>query len=435
MRVALACHNLPPEFQGGTERVVLALARALQHAGDDVLVVCGSDRAHDGTDVLHEEADGVAVRRVPRRPDEGYGLELQRPRVAAIVADLLAASAREVLHVHHWSTLSITMLRQARERGLGTVATLHDMWTACPRFFRRPPEGITCPQAAGREPCAACAARDLQVTVPRLRLGIALRDREVQAELQAAGAVTAPSAFAAAAVREHVPWGGPIEVVPHGLLEVTAPRVPVPSPCPSSSASSQASAPASADDAPRLRVGTFGNLVEEKGVALLVEAVAGLPVELHLAGPFLEPEFRDRVLRRAAELGVTCVAHGPYAAQGGDGDGGAGAVRHPAERLDLAVFPSLCAETYGLVVEEALSRGVPVVVSDRGALRERIGDAGVAVPPEVPALAAAIAAFVRDPDLRARQRRAIPAQFATIADAALRYRELYARALSARRSA
>ena len=26
MRVALACHNFPPEFWGGTERVVLALA-------------------------------------------------------------------------------------------------------------------------------------------------------------------------------------------------------------------------------------------------------------------------------------------------------------------------------------------------------------------------------------------------------------------------
>ena len=55
IKVALACHNFPPEFMGGTERVVLALAHALQQRGDEVVVICGSECPHDGRDTIEED--------------------------------------------------------------------------------------------------------------------------------------------------------------------------------------------------------------------------------------------------------------------------------------------------------------------------------------------------------------------------------------------
>jgi hypothetical protein len=45
--------------------------------------------------------------------------------------------------------------------------------------------------------------------------------------------------------------------------------------------------------------------------------------------------------------------------------------------LDLAVFPSLCHETYSFVLDEAFTLGLPVVVPNRGAFPERIGEAGL----------------------------------------------------------
>jgi hypothetical protein len=45
--------------------------------------------------------------------------------------------------------------------------------------------------------------------------------------------------------------------------------------------------------------------------------------------------------------------------------------------LDLAVFPSLCWETYSFVLDEALQIGLPVIVPNRGAFCERVGDAGL----------------------------------------------------------
>jgi glycosyltransferase involved in cell wall biosynthesis len=79
---------------------------------------------------------------------------------------------------------------------------------------------------------------------------------------------------------------------------------------------------------------------------------------------------------------------------------------------DLMVLPSR-AETYGMVVTEALARGVPVLAADVGGLTEALGHGadgvrpGLLVPPDDPAaLAAALRAWLGDAELRSRLRRA-----------------------------
>jgi len=79
---------------------------------------------------------------------------------------------------------------------------------------------------------------------------------------------------------------------------------------------------------------------------------------------------------------------------------------------DLLVLPSR-AETYGMVVTEALARGLPVVATDVGGVTEALGHGddgtrpGLLIPPDDPAaLAAALRAWLDDPDLRERLRRA-----------------------------
>jgi glycosyltransferase involved in cell wall biosynthesis len=79
---------------------------------------------------------------------------------------------------------------------------------------------------------------------------------------------------------------------------------------------------------------------------------------------------------------------------------------------DLLVLPSR-AETYGMVVTEALARGVPVIAADVGGVTEALGQGadgtrpGLLVPPENPAaLGAALRAWFGDAELRARLRQA-----------------------------
>jgi len=79
---------------------------------------------------------------------------------------------------------------------------------------------------------------------------------------------------------------------------------------------------------------------------------------------------------------------------------------------DLVVLPSR-AETYGMVVTEALARGLPAVASDVGGVSQALGYGadgtrpGLLVPPDDPAaLGDALRAWLGDADLRARLRRA-----------------------------
>jgi glycosyltransferase involved in cell wall biosynthesis len=79
---------------------------------------------------------------------------------------------------------------------------------------------------------------------------------------------------------------------------------------------------------------------------------------------------------------------------------------------DLMVLASR-AETYGMVVTEALARGLPVVATDVGGVTEALGCGadgalpGVLVPPEDPvALAAVLRTWLRDAELRGWWRQA-----------------------------
>jgi glycosyltransferase involved in cell wall biosynthesis len=64
-------------------------------------------------------------------------------------------------------------------------------------------------------------------------------------------------------------------------------------------------------------------------------------------------------------------------------------------------LPSL-GEGFGLTALEAMASGTPVVVSDRGALPEVVGEAGLCVAPEPAALEEALARVLTDPALAAR---------------------------------
>jgi glycosyltransferase involved in cell wall biosynthesis len=67
---------------------------------------------------------------------------------------------------------------------------------------------------------------------------------------------------------------------------------------------------------------------------------------------------------------------------------------------DIFVFPSLM-EGFGQAVAEAMSCGLPVIVSDRASLPEVVGDAGIVVNPESPReLAAALTRLIYDEGLR-----------------------------------
>ena len=118
-----------------------------------------------------------------------------------------------------------------------------------------------------------------------------------------------------------------------------------------------------------------------------------------------DPAFAGGVRRRAVDSGMGYRVRftGPLT--------GAELDRAYAD-ADVLVLASH-AETYGMVVTEALARGLPVIAAEVGGLTEALGYGedgtrpGLLVPPGDPAaLGAAVRAWLGDAELRARLRRA-----------------------------
>ena len=143
-------------------------------------------------------------------------------------------------------------------------------------------------------------------------------------------------------------------------------------------------------------VGYIGRVVPEKGVDLLVDALADFDARLLVVG--------DGISRRALEDRTTGWPVGKATFTGGVADT---AVPDYLACMDALVLPSRTtaswAEQFGHVLIEAMAAGVPVVGSSSGAIPEVIGEAGLVFPEgDAAALRAQLATLFDDPALRKR---------------------------------
>jgi glycosyltransferase involved in cell wall biosynthesis len=173
-------------------------------------------------------------------------------------------------------------------------------------------------------------------------------------------------------------------------------------------------APGTADGSELLCVAA---VTPNKGHDVLLAALAMLP-DLPWRCVFVgtlarDPDFVERLRRQAGTSGVgdRVTFAGPRI--GADLD-----LSYAA--ADLLVLASR-AETYGMVVTEALARGLPVVATAVGGLPDALGRAadgslpGVLVPPEdATAFAAALRCWLGDAALRQRLRRAAEERRSTL---------------------
>jgi glycosyltransferase involved in cell wall biosynthesis len=162
-------------------------------------------------------------------------------------------------------------------------------------------------------------------------------------------------------------------------------------------------APVAAGTDGRSRLLCVGAVTRTKGQELLVDALAGLTDRAwtcDLAGPL------HRAPENVAGIRASIESHRLD-----------GRVRllGPLPRLrlnevyaatDLLVLPSR-AETYGMVVTEALARAIPVVAAATGGVPDALGTtSGILVPPnDAGALADALRRWFDEPELRADLRR------------------------------
>jgi len=134
------------------------------------------------------------------------------------------------------------------------------------------------------------------------------------------------------------------------------------------------------------------------------EAVAslraqGLPIALDLVGPSTRSGLRrlQDTVARVDPAGEFIRYHGAVPYQ---------QLATHYHQADAFVFASSC-ETFGQILLEAMSAGLPIACSDRSAMPEILGDAGIWFDPEQPeSIARAMSTLMRSASLRARLARA-----------------------------
>lgn len=335
MKIAFVVHGFPPELSGGTERTVEALTRAIKAQGHDALVICGSLQAAPVDQVDEFDLDGLRVLRVHR--DDLYfesWFKCHHPGVSATLERLFAAERPDVVHVHHWLRLTSDIARLARAAGAVCAVTMHDYFAVLARVVRRVGEDqVTMPELPdympeieGRE-ALQFHRRDLHDEITSADLRFVLTKAHGDGLAQMA-------------------WGdlGQVLVTPPPLLDRPRP----------------AGRPR---DAKRRRLLLWGSLYPEKGADTVLSAMAQVDgeISLRILGEAPDSEFQIRLEQLAKGLDVQfggAFTHGDL---------------EQAE-ADFAVLPSRCHESYGLILDEALCLGLPVIAADLPAYREHAQD-------------------------------------------------------------
>ena len=363
MKVLLVCMHHPELVRGGSQQVAHELFEGLRAApGVEPVLLASIDHSS-----LALFKNGARITGFDGRADEfvflsqDYDYAWQKSGSAAL-AEAFAAFLRlirpEVVHFHHFMTLGIDFLTLTRRvlPQARIVFTAHEFVTICAAGgqMRRLTDNSLCARAS--------AVRCHQCLPERPPEHYFMRAMWMRRHLEAVDVFTTPSRFMA---DMFVEWGLAREKFVHVTNGQDLPRAPALPTLPG---------------ARRNRFGFFGQLVDTKGVQVILEAAALLraggfedfTVEINGGNiNFATPECRAGI-----EAFLAAEAQRPVAERNVIFNGG----YHPGQlqglmaRIGWCLVPSLWWEVFCLVISEAWAFGRPVIASNVGGPAERITD-------------------------------------------------------------
>lgn len=394
MRILFVIHQFFPEFSGGTERVTLQMARVLQHAGHAVHVLtCRMAAAlptwtedSDVAQAWHYVHDGIPVtaiarKRLPAGAEFGFDVDTD---LAQELSGWMRRERFHVAHVMHTMRMA-TAVMAVQQCPLPYVVSMTDFFLACHQINLLTVQGRACDGPAGGRQCA----RDCLVGIWTPD-GLQQRYAQAQALLAGAALRCVPSSFVQTRAQTAFPDLS-FRVVPHGLDVLAMVQ----------------SAPTRLDSNPhqRLVLAYAGTLIPQKGLHVLIEALALIPdADLQLlvmGGRHGDAAYHQKIDR--------LIAADPRVKWIGELD--RQALFQTLGQCDLLCLPSQVPESFSLIFHEAAVLGVPALVADHGAPADvvRHAQAGACVKPDSPSdWAQAVQSVLGDRSLLERWRKHLP---------------------------
>lgn len=353
-RILQIVHDHPAFTNGGTEWVAHDLTHTLERRGVSATMLAATtslSRPDAKPGSLERRGADVLLR--TGRYDSFSMTRLDGTAWTEALCSVLSETKPDVVHLHGLDRIGseVVPFVRAHRPAARIVLTLHDFQLICARDgLMVTAEGALC-RGASPDGCRRC--------LPHLSMARhALREAHLKAVMQGVDLFVAPSRF----LRDRfVAWGLPAErvvVVRNGVPRAVGPT-----------------APERGD-----RFAFFGNLVEHKGVHVLLDAAARLArqearlrVTIHGGFTWSAESERER-LAEALDRAVPVAQYlGPYDRAD---------LPTLMARTDWVVMPSTWWENAPLVILEAQRAGRPVICSDIGGMAELVehGVNGLHVP-------------------------------------------------------
>lgn len=271
--------------------------------------------------------------------------EFRSTRFATLYGMILDTFRIDLVHIHHTKDLTLELYYQAYAREIPVVATLHDYYTACPSIKMVNFRGNLC---IGKESETCC--RECQKRMPNGGpvvyegtdyLGI-WRKRHGEALRMAASLVT-PSESAKRVLLMYYPEiEGKIQVIPHGVQVM------------------KRAEKANGESTHSLHIAFIGGISKEKGSLASYQLIKNGPndVQWYLFGVWGYNELSMLEKKNYTKTGLYEREELPgLMAQ---------------YQIDLVCILPIWPETYCYTLSEAIMCGVPSIVTDIGALGERM---------------------------------------------------------------
>lgn len=331
-----------PHSYGGATIVAEQVARALVRRGGfrvtAVSLCCRAGIADYA--VLKSETEGIANYQINVPAGRSYGEAYDNPAITARIAELIHSLSPDVVHAHCLQDLGTGVITAARDQDVPVILSVHDFWWICERQFMIQMDQAYCGQDPVRiKECKGCVQNFWAAKT---------RFEHLQSIGNQAQLVTYPSQFAknlceksGFASGRGVVWENGVRLPDKGFLKAQRKR---------------------REQDPRVVFGFVGGPSQIKGWPVIRAAFAGISsadfrvllVDGSVDGSWWQGhDFSD--------LPGEWEVHSKYSQDDMDAF---------YAKIDVLLFMSQWKETFGLVIREALARGVRVIQTESGGSTE-----------------------------------------------------------------
>jgi glycosyltransferase involved in cell wall biosynthesis len=424
MKVLFISNGYPPDRWAGTETYTAGIAKTLHERGHRVQVICagkwrsGSSHWNGYSDEIYQ---GVPVRRINlnwKKAPDPCGYLYNNPVVADYLGTFLDQSQPDLVHVTSCETLSASVLRAVKDAQLPLVLSLTDFWFLCPRINLLHADGTNCDGRTTAWECLRCKLLNQKVyrwprrVLPRQtvsRLLTRVSKYPILTRRRGLRGMVGDMAHRKAFLRRAINWpdyritASPFVRDVHVANGVVAPI----SVQPYGHDLSWLDSYTGKTRSELIRIGFIGQIIESKGVHLLLQAAA-----------MLNDSNRDKYellvygnLEKTPDYGTQLRA----LADGLDNVRFCGTYSHDESadvfaNIDVLVVPSLWYD-FPLIIDEAFATGTPVIATDLGGMAEAVSHevSGLLFErDDVDDLARQLGRILEDPGLLARLRAGVP---------------------------